>query len=203
MQTSDQINELAAALAKAQSKITGALKDSANPFFKSKYADLASCWDAARDHLTSNGLSVIQTASATDGAVCITTMLAHSSGQWVRDTLALQPVKSDPQGIGSCITYGRRYGFAAIAGIAQVDDDGNAASGKDNRDDSGKPEGWKMQDTRKVTEYKNRIISAAADDKDVREIWDEIKDNHEFATAVWTTLPSPIKTLIKDKAKAA
>ena len=60
MQTSEQINELAAALAKAQGEITGALKDSANPFFKSKYADLASCWDACRGPLSRNGLSVIQ-----------------------------------------------------------------------------------------------------------------------------------------------
>lgn len=131
MQTSEQINELAAALAKAQGKITGAIKDSANPFFKSKYADLASVWDAVRDHLAVNGLSVIQSASTTEGGdICVTAMLAHSSGQWVRDTLTLTPKDQSPQAMGSTITYGRRYLLAALTGAAQVDDDGNAASGK-------------------------------------------------------------------------
>lgn len=132
MQTSEQINELASALSKAQAKIIGALKDAANPFFKSKYADLSSVWDAVREPLTANGLAVIQTTSAlSDGsAVIVTTMLAHSSGQWVRDSLVLQPTKRDPQGIGSAITYGRRYALAAITGCPQIDDDGEAAVGR-------------------------------------------------------------------------
>lgn len=131
MQTSEQINELAAALAKAQGKITGAVKDSANPFFKSKYADLASVWDAVRDHLSANGLSIIQSASTTEGGgICVTAMLAHASGQWVRDTLTLTPKDQSPQAMGSTITYGRRYLLAALTGAAQIDDDGNAASGK-------------------------------------------------------------------------
>jgi hypothetical protein len=138
MQTSEQINELAAALAKAQGKITGAIKDSANPFFKSKYADLASVWDAVRDHLAANGLSVIQSASTTEGGgICVTAMLAHSSGQWVRDTLTLTPKDQSPQAMGSTITYGRRYLLAALTGAAQIDDDGNAASGKGTVDPRG------------------------------------------------------------------
>ena len=130
MNTSEQINELATALAKAQGEITGALKDSANPFFKSKYADLASCWDACRGPLSRNGLSVLQPAESDDGGVTVTTTLLHSSGQWVRSALRLQPKDWSPQGVGSAISYGRRYGLTAMIGIAQVDDDGNAASGK-------------------------------------------------------------------------
>lgn len=132
MEMSEQINELSAALSKAQAKIIGALKDAANPFFKSKYADLSSVWDAVRDPLTANGLAVIQTTSSPpDGSsVIVTTMLTHSSGQWVRDSLTMAPAKRDPQGIGSAITYGRRYALAAITGCPQIDDDGEAAVGR-------------------------------------------------------------------------
>jgi hypothetical protein len=126
---SEQINKLATALAKAQAKIEGATKDKTNPHFRSSYADLASVWDACRSALTSNGLSVSQTAGASeDGRVRVTTILMHSSGQWLCDDLVMKPVKDDPQGVGSCITYARRYALAAIVGVAPEDDDGNAAS---------------------------------------------------------------------------
>lgn len=200
MNKSESIKELATALAKAQGSITGALKDSKNPFFKSQYADLASCWDAAREHLSSNGLAVIQTTSAGIDGVTVTTMLCHSSGEWVQDSLTLTPKDESPQAVGSCITYGRRYSLAAIVGIAQVDDDGNAASGKDNRDDSGRPEGWRTQDTKLVTEHVTRILDAIKGDRMpvAVDIWNEIKGDHAFATAVWASLPSPVKKSIKD-----
>ncbi len=130
METSNEIDKLVGALAKAQSKITGALKDSANPFFKSKYADLASCWDACRGPLSENGIAIIQGASADDTGVTVTTTLAHESGQWMRSNLRMVPKDSSPQGIGSAVTYGRRYGLTSMVGIAQIDDDGNQASGK-------------------------------------------------------------------------
>ena len=129
MTHSDSIKELAAALAKAQASMSGAKKDTANPFFKSKYADLASCWDAARAALPANGLCVIQTtrASAQDEVIVITT-LAHESGEWISGELSLPVSKADAQGYGSALTYGRRYGLCAMVGIAPEDDDGNAAA---------------------------------------------------------------------------
>lgn len=127
---SPSIAKLAEALAKAQGKIKGATKDTENPFFKSKYADLASIWDACREHLAAQGLAVIQTMANGVGNVTIITTLAHSSGEWIRGDLTLKPVKDDPQGVGSAITYGRRYALAAMVGVAPDDDDGNAASGK-------------------------------------------------------------------------
>jgi hypothetical protein len=130
MQTSESINELSAALAKAQGEITGALKDSANPFFKSKYADLASCWDACRVPLAKNGLAVIQVPETTEAGLTLITTLAHSSGQWIRGSLPVKPKDDTPQAMGSALTYARRYALTAFIGIAQVDDDGNAASGK-------------------------------------------------------------------------
>jgi ERF superfamily len=141
MQSSAEINELASALAKAQGSITGALKDSANPFFKSKYADLASCWDACRTALSVNGLSVVQCPDSTaEGITFLDTTLMHLSGQWIRSRLIVQCKDNTPQAMGSGMTYARRYAFAAMIGIAQIDDDGNAASGRghDPRGDMGK-----------------------------------------------------------------
>ena len=130
---SDSINELAAALAKAQGAMKGAAKDADNPFFKSKYADLASVWDACREALSANSLAVVQTMDSDSAdTVTIVTTLMHSSGQWVSGRLTMHPVKPDPQGIGSAITYARRYALAAMVGVAPEDDDGNAASAKAN-----------------------------------------------------------------------
>lgn len=125
---SEQINELAAALAKAQGQIQGAKKDSTNPHFKSDYADLASVWDACRQALSGNGLSVAQSAENGEHGYGVTTLLMHTSGQWISGTLYLKPSKDDPQGAGSALTYARRYALAAMVGVAPDDDDGNAAS---------------------------------------------------------------------------
>lgn len=124
---SETINELATALSKAQGEMSAAKKDTTNPFFKSKYADLSSVWEAARGPLSKNGLSVVQTTNPTDGkSVELVTALLHSSGQWITGTMVMIPTKQDPQGLGSCITYMRRYALSAILGISQDDDDANA-----------------------------------------------------------------------------
>lgn len=126
---SETISDLAAALAKAQGAMKGAAKDSENPHFRSRYADLASVWDACRDALSANGLSVAQVMDGDDPAtVTVVTVLMHASGQWMSSRLTMRPVKPDPQGVGSAITYARRYALAAMVGVAPEDDDGNAAS---------------------------------------------------------------------------
>jgi hypothetical protein len=143
MNQSECIAELSAALAKAQAVMEGAAKDSANPFFKSKYADLSAVWDACRKPLTDNGLSVVQTADFMPDhpdMVCIETVLCHSSGEWIRGRLAVKPVKADPQSVGSCITYLRRYSLQSMVGIAPEDDDGNAASGNEGKKEAKKAE---------------------------------------------------------------
>jgi hypothetical protein len=121
---SPTIGALALALSKAQAVIQPAIKDKNNPFFKSKYADLSNIWDAIRKPLTDNELSVIQTSQIG----VLVTILAHSSGEWVKSYYPINPTKDDPQGIGSAITYARRYALAAIAGASTEDDDGNEAS---------------------------------------------------------------------------
>jgi hypothetical protein len=130
MESSPTIGALAAALSKAQAKIKGAVKDSANPFFKSSYADLESVWDACREPLTSNNLAVIQTVSLDNGISVLVTTLVHSSGEFVAGRLPLNPIKNDPQSLGSAISYARRYSLAAMVGIYQTDDDGEAAQGR-------------------------------------------------------------------------
>lgn len=119
---------LFAALAKAQSEIQHAKKDKRNPFFKSNYADLASVMDACRAALTKNGLAVIQTTEDTEAGLYLVTTLGHSSGAAVAGRMPIRPVKNDPQGVGSALTYARRYALAAIVGVATEDDDGNEAS---------------------------------------------------------------------------
>lgn len=132
MRKSDAIKDLATSLAKAQSEIKGAVKDSVNPFFKRNYADLESVWDAVRVPLSQNGLSVVQTTSFTpECGTCVITTLLHSSGQWIEGTLPIAAVKNDPQSIGSAITYSRRYALAAMVGVYQTDDDGENGQGRD------------------------------------------------------------------------
>ena len=131
MQKSEQIDKLAIALVAVQKAITPAIKDSNNPFFKSKYADLTSVWDACADLLAANGLSVVQVGepSPEKGVAALTTVLMHTSGQWISGTMEAPLTKMDAQAEGSCITYLRRYGLAAMIGIRTEDDDASAASG--------------------------------------------------------------------------
>lgn len=128
---SENTSDLFTALSKAQAEIEGAAKDSTNPHFRSKYADLASVWAACKSALTKHGLSVVQVGDSDDPDVAgMTTILGHSSGQWIRGRMTMRPVKADPQGLGSCTTYLRRYCLAAMVGVAPEDDDGNAASSR-------------------------------------------------------------------------
>jgi ERF superfamily len=127
---SESIDELAAALAKAQGSINDAVKSASNPYFKSKYADLAAVRAAVREPLTSNGLAISQIAASNDQAAIVETVLMHSSGQWVSGVLAIPVTKRDAQGYGSAISYARRYGLMAILGMASDDDDdANSAVG--------------------------------------------------------------------------
>lgn len=130
MNKSESVAGLAAALAQAQGQMKGAIKDSANPFFKSKYADLASVVEAIRAAFSANGLSYIQTVEPSEkDEVRVETTLLHSSGEWIScGVLSLPVSKVDAQGYGSALTYARRYSLSAAVGVAPEDDDGNAAS---------------------------------------------------------------------------
>lgn len=126
---SPELGELAAALATAQGEFESVSKDSANPFFKSKYASLPNVVKAASPILTAHGLSVSQLLGHDEQGDTLTTVLMHKSGQFIADTMHLRPVKDDPQAQGSATTYGRRYSYMAALGlVADEDDDGNAGS---------------------------------------------------------------------------
>ena len=125
---SNEIGKLAGSLAKAQGEMGGVKKGSVNPFYKSKYADINDCLEVALPALSKYGLAITQGNEfhPVEGYY-ITTMLIHESGEWLKSKVRI-PLggKKDAQAIGGACTYGRRYGLAAMVGLAQVDDDGNS-----------------------------------------------------------------------------
>lgn len=133
MNQSEQINELAGALAKAQGEYTPALKDSANPYFKSKYANLCSIVKACQEPLSKNGLSISQATNKDESSTWVlTTTLMHSSGQWLKSQTPIITIKNDIQSFGSASTYARRYAWASIAGVTtDEDDDGEVAMARE------------------------------------------------------------------------
>lgn len=128
---SDQITELAAALAKAQAAITNADMSQTNPGFGNKpYADLSDVWEACRAPLTANGLSVVQLPRSDGQKITVRTKLLHSSGQWIQTDLTATAQQNTPQAVGSVITYLRRYSLAAMVGVAPKGDDDDGESGE-------------------------------------------------------------------------
>ena len=127
MKSSELINELAKALCNAQGQMGGVVKDSSNPFFKSKYADITSVIKAIKQPFSDNGLSYTQFPISNEHGVGVSTRLMHVSGQYLEMEYTLPTVKKDPQSYGSAITYARRYALQSIAGIPVADDDAEAA----------------------------------------------------------------------------
>ena len=127
---STELNKLFEALAKAQLEMEVARTDSINPYFKSRYADLASIVKASRPFLSKHGICVIQrTVTRENGDVFLYTRLCHSSGQWIESNMAVKPPKADIQTMGSYLTYLRRYMYSAVTGVvaSDEDDDGEVA----------------------------------------------------------------------------
>ncbi len=133
--SSDVCSLLAAAMAKAQGEIEGASKGRVNPHFKNAYADLASVWDAIREPLSKNGLSIVQEpVEAPDGKVKLRTTLLHSSGQRMVSEFTMPVAQpNNPQAVGSALTYARRYTLMSVCGVAPEDDDGNSGSGNKSK----------------------------------------------------------------------
>lgn len=192
IEMSKEIKDICGALAKAQKKIQNAERDSANPFFNSSYASLASDWDACREHITAEGLSIIQAPASKitgpDGTttVNLTTMLLHETGQWFRSTITLPvvpvgrrkrgdatdtdndadraPGKVTAQAIGSAITYARRYALECMVGIAPEadEDDGQAASGGKGEHHTPIPADGKFEDVVKSVTFREQARKAPA-----------------------------------------
>jgi hypothetical protein len=105
-------------------------KDQDNPYFRSKFAGLSTVWEAVKPALTKNGLSIVQMPGSDERGYFVQTQLLHNSGQWIRSTTYMKPAKEDPQGIGSLISYARRYALQAMVMACPDDDDGEAAMGR-------------------------------------------------------------------------
>lgn len=176
---SESINELATALSKAQGEITPASKGNVNPHFKSRYADLSSIWDACREPLSRHGLSVLQTMGTSDsGQLMLITTLVHSSGQWFKSYAPIISARSDSQGVGSALTYMRRYSLAAMVGVAPDDDDAEAAQGRHIQNYTAKP---KASQVEKMSESQVVYLEEILKDCDPsykKWVYDHIKKQH-------------------------
>lgn len=138
MRTSEQINELAAALAKAQAEIKNATLNKTNPHFKSRYADLAAVRDAVTAPLAKQGLALIQATTMDDsgqGPLFVVTRLIHGSGQWLESIYPIIADTNKPQAMGSALTYARRYSISALCNIASEDDDDGESAQEHGRKD--------------------------------------------------------------------
>jgi len=130
MATSEKIDQLVKALIQAKGEFSKIERKKKNPFFNSKYADLATIDSAVMPALHKNGITVVQTTDMSGIQLVLVTMLVHESGQFITGNYPLNPVKNDPQGLGSATTYARRYALSAMLAVVSDDDDGNGASRK-------------------------------------------------------------------------
>lgn len=214
MNKSESIKELAAALAKAQGAMKGAVKDAANPFFKSKYADLSSVVDAIREPFAKNGLAYIQLGEATEqDEVRVETVLTHESGEWISSVLTLPVAKNDAQGFGSALTYARRYALSAMAGVAPEDDDGNAATAAAPTKPAGKitPAGgvWDALTVDQKTVLQDIIDGVRAEYNQKGEfaaakLWSEETEklSADEKVAAWNRFPSDERAAMKKAAES-
>lgn len=182
MENSLELNELANSLSIAQGQIDDASKDTKNPFFKSKYADLAAVRAVIRKPLSDNGLSIVQLPSSSDLGISVRTMLMHKSGQYISEVLEIPVGKKDAQSYGSAISYARRYALMSILNIAAEDDDGNAA----------------------VANAPDQKPKPADEDKKLQdELWEEgtvvSRKGYAALTEWWKALPSNERKLLTNE----
>ncbi|MFH1301518.1 MAG: ERF family protein [Planctomycetota bacterium] len=177
MNKSESVTDLSAALAKAQAGIANAAKEGINPHFNRSYATLKSVWEVCKTPLTDNGLSVVQSPEVEAQAVKVTTTLLHKSGQWIESSITMPVQKWDCQGIGSAITYARRYALAAMVGVAPSDDDDDGESAVNHHQKTQppqNPQGNQQQLTQnEKTDYQkvNSFLKAAGcDSKETAEL---------------------------------
>lgn len=210
MKMSESITTIAGVLPKAQAEIKSAVKDATNPHFKSRYADLTSVIDACKAALNKHGITFLQPVRGGENGVIVETVLLHTSGEWISDELELPVSKNDAQGVGSAITYGRRYGLQSMVGIPAEDDDGNAAVKTAAERVLAKPSDAKQEAVDAL------MRMDIADQQRMRDIAIQVIDAHENGAAadtlagynfdneqklaIWSLLPSNVRSAIK-KAK--
>jgi hypothetical protein len=160
MNTSENIADLATALALAQAEMKNATLNKVNPHYKNKYADLAAVRAATLPALNKHGLSILQTTQITDAGLVLVTRLAHKSGQWMDSTYPLPLAADKPQIMGSALTYARRYAWSSLCAVfADDDDDAEGAS----KADAGKAWGDPSVTPAQVKVLQTAIVEVGAD----------------------------------------
>lgn len=201
------MKELASALVKASSAIGGAVKDKANPFFKSKYADLSSVVEAIKPHLAANGLTFYQQFGTAEGGVMVETVIVHESGQMLPTGGLFVPAsKADAQGYGSAITYARRYSLQTAFGVPSEDDDGNAAAKASHAPVAATMAHEGIEVSHKVSKIVDAIRGHLEAGNDYGVLEEEETMSQEEKIAAWSLLTSGEKSKIKKikaEAKAA
>lgn len=199
MNTSDSIKNVSAALVKAQGELNAVNKDGTNPHFKSKYATLQNIVESTRETLRKHGLAVVQTFNETDGTyISLTTTLLHESGEYISGTITMRPTKSDPQSMGGCATYARRYSYAIIGLVTDEDDDGNMASQPSgDRASQGKPDAsekeWLNITERDGTLNRKGIMIVDRILEDPEGTWHQLKSHYRINKQTVDALTEAVK----------
>lgn len=178
---SAEIKDLVGSLAKAQGVMRPAVFNKINPHFRSRYADFSSCMDACRVPLSENGIAVIQYCETIDTKLNLVTMLAHTSGQWMKSEFPLITSKMDSQGIGSAMTYAKRYSLCGMVGIVadeDSDDDAETAVGR-GKNESPKPQA-KPQKIGSSQVSMIKKLEEKLDDETKRKIYDWMKNSYNI-----------------------
>jgi len=191
MKSSEQIGDLAAALACAQAELRNPAFDSNNPHFKSKFASLAGVRDTVTPVLAKNGIAVLQLLGNEDGRVSCETVLTHKSGQWISGVFSLSPTKPDAQGMGSAATYCRRYSLMAMVNVVgDEDDDGQAAV---QRAPQAAQKPASAPDEVEMESVLSRLREAAMDGTDALQAAFKAMPGSDAKAAVWATHGASLK----------
>ena len=183
MRSSETIEKLAEALCAAQGEMGGAVKGSANPFFKSSYADLTSVIKAIKEPCSKHGLNYVQLPHRDGSSIGVVTRLIHTSGQWLENEFTLPMVKGDPQAAGSAVTYARRYALQALFGIPAVDDDAEAAVLRGSQQPAVKDEYAELVDQLADSVEAIKTGIQIGDLVMAKEAWDELTEEEKIG--IW------------------
>lgn len=214
MNKSDSIVELAKALASAQAELANASKNAKNPHFRSSYADLGEILNVIRPVFAKHGLGIMQMPDYEAGVATVQTLVTHSSGEYISSQTRLPVGKQDAQGVGSAITYARRYSLAAVAGIGQEDDDGQSAVGNAQQQAAAQAASQAAEEARRqalmdaVHKHQSSITAikegiASGEISSAAEAWFELGDDEKRVLWVAPTKGGPFTAQERDVIKSS
>lgn len=196
---SDKFDIVIKSLMNARKEMDTVKKDSTNPFHKSKYASLGSYIDACEEALTKNGLILIPCVNMVEGdnlnAILVCTLMHADSGQWIQSYIPLLNIKGDCQGLGSAITYMRRYSLASMLNLCPEDDDGNKACKppeKNTIENPQKNNNKSVNSTQKINQQQINILidlQKKVTDKNISDMWNNINNEYKINTKNTIDIP--------------